>query len=120
MIENKTFIIAELSANHNHDFDLALRTIQAMAQAGADAVKVQTYTADSLALDVDNEYFGAKKEGLWKGIRPYDLYREGMMPYEWQPKLKKYAEELGQSHSGCLSVFVNPDEHCLLDSVGRV
>ena len=95
MIENKTFIIAELSANHNHDFDLALRTIQAMAQAGADAVKVQTYTADSLALDVDNEYFGAKKEGLWKGIRPYDLYREGMMPYEWQPKLKKYAEELG-------------------------
>ena len=58
-------------------------------------MKVQTYKADSLALDVDNEYFGPKKEGLWKGIKPYDLYKAGMMPYEWQPKLKQIAEELG-------------------------
>lgn len=92
---NKTFIIAELSANHNNDYDLALRTIQAIADSGADAVKIQTYTADSLAIDVDNEFFGPKKEGLWKGIRPYDLYSEGAMPYEWQPKLKEFAEGLG-------------------------
>lgn len=92
---NKTFIIAELSANHNHSYDLAVKTIQAMADAGADAVKVQTYTADSLTLDVDNDYFGPKKEGLWKGIRPYDLYKEGSMPYEWQPALKEVAEKLG-------------------------
>lgn len=90
-----TFIIAELSANHNNDFDIAAKTIKAMAESGADAVKIQTYTADSLALDVDNEYFGPKKEGLWKGIRPYDLYKEASMPYEWQPKLKKIAEDLG-------------------------
>ena len=95
MKNNSTFIIAELSANHNNDYDIAVKTIQAMAKAGANAVKVQTYTADSLALDVDNEYFGPKKEGLWKGIRPYDLYKEASMPYEWQPKLKELAESLG-------------------------
>lgn len=89
MENNKTFIIAEISANHNHDFDLTVKTIKAIAETGADAVKVQTYKADSLALDVDNEYFGPKKEGLWKGIKPYDLYKAGMMPYEWQPKLKQ-------------------------------
>ena len=53
---NKVFIIAELSANHNHDFDLAKRTIKAMAESGADAVKVQTYTPDSLVMDCDNDH----------------------------------------------------------------
>lgn len=88
-------IIAELSANHNNDFDLAKRTIMAMKESGADAVKFQTYTADSLAIDVNNEIFGPRKGGLWKGWRPYDLYKEASMPYEWQPKLAKYANELG-------------------------
>lgn len=95
MSNNSVFIIAELSANHNNDFDLAVKTIEAMADAGADAVKVQTYTADSLALDVDNEFFGPKKEGLWKGTRPYDLYQKAAMPYDWQPRLQKITEELG-------------------------
>lgn len=89
------FIIAELSANHNNDFDVAVKTIKAMAAAGADAVKVQTYTADSLSIDVDNEYFKPKEEGLWEGYRPYDLYKEASMPYEWQPKLQKVAHDLG-------------------------
>ncbi|WP_321307509.1 pseudaminic acid synthase [Marinifilum fragile] len=95
MESKKTFIIAELSANHNNDFDLAVKTIEAVAKTGADAIKIQTYTADSLALDVDNEFFGPKKEGLWKGWRPYDLYTEASTPYDWQPKLKKIAEDLG-------------------------
>lgn len=95
MKKNKLFIIAELSANHNNDFDLAKKTIKAMADAGADAVKVQTYTADSLTLNIDNEYFGPRKEGLWKGKKPYELFQEGSMPYEWQPKLKQIAEDLG-------------------------
>jgi pseudaminic acid synthase len=89
------YIIAELSANHNNDFDIAADTIKAMAASGADAVKVQTYTADSLSIDVDNEYFKEKTEGLWKGYRPYDLYNEAAMPYEWQPKLQKIAHDLG-------------------------
>ena len=84
-IEKKTYVIAELSANHNHNFDLAVKTIEAMAKSGADAVKIQTYTPDSLVMDV----------GLWKGIKRYDLYKEGMLPYEWQPKLQKVATDLG-------------------------
>ena len=92
---NKTFIIAELSANHNQDLDLAVRTIRAMAEAGADAVKIQTYTPDSLVLDVDNEYFGPIKSGLWKGIKRYDLYKMASTPYEWHSKLKTVAEDCG-------------------------
>lgn len=91
----KTYIIAELSANHNHDFDLAVKTIEAMAKSGADAVKIQTYTPDSLVLNVNNEYFGPIKSGLWKGIKRYDLYKQGTLPYEWQPKLQKVAHKLG-------------------------
>ena len=66
-----------------------------MAEAGADAVKIQTYTPDSLVMDVDNEYFGPIKGGLWDGIKRYDLYKVGMLPYEWQPKLQKVALDLG-------------------------
>lgn len=95
MDNNKVFIIAELSANHNNDYDLAVKTIEAMAEAGADAVKFQTYTPDSLTLDVDNEYFGPRPTGLWKGMTLYEIYQKGSMPYEWQPKLKKIANNLG-------------------------
>lgn len=95
MNKNHTFIIAELSANHNNDLELALKTIESVASTGADAIKVQTYTADSLAIDVDNDFFGPKKEGLWKGIRPYDLYKEAALPYDWHKQLKEKAESLG-------------------------
>lgn len=94
-MNGKTYIIAELSANHNHDFDLAVKTIEAMKDAGADAVKIQTYTPDSLVLDCDNEYFGPIKGGLWNGIKRYDLYKIGMLPYDWQPKLQQVAKDLG-------------------------
>ena len=95
MEKDKVFIIAELSANHNNDYDLAVRTIEAMAEAGADAVKFQTYTPNSLTLNVDNEYFGPRPTGLWKGMTLYEIYQKGTMPYEWQPKLKKIANDLG-------------------------
>ncbi len=94
-MKNKVFIIAELSANHNNDFDLAVRNIEAMAKSGADAVKIQTYKPQSLTLDLDVGYFAPKKDGLWKGYTPWELYKEAAMPYEWQPKLKKIAEDLG-------------------------
>ena len=93
--KNNLFIIAELSANHNNDINIALKTIQSIAETGADAVKVQTYTADSLVLDVENEYFGARKEGLWKGRRLYELYEEGSLPYKWHAQLKEETERLG-------------------------
>jgi len=92
---NRTLIVAELSANHNNSFDLAVKTIEAMAKAGADAVKFQTFRPLSFTMDVDNDDFGPRKTGLWKGQKPCDVFRIGAMPYEWQPKLKKIAEDLG-------------------------
>ncbi len=92
---DRTFIIAELSANHNNDFDLAIKTIESIAQSGADAVKMQTYKAESLTIDVNNDYFKPNATGTWKGYTPWRLYNEASMPYEWQPKLKEIAESLG-------------------------
>lgn len=94
-MKNKVLIVAELSANHNQDFDLAMKTIKAMADSGADAVKFQTFRPTSFTINADTEYFAPRKEGLWKGMRPIDLYTQGSMPYDWQPKLKRYANELG-------------------------
>lgn len=91
----KTFIIAELSANHNNNFEQTIETIKAMAKAGADAVKVQTYKPQSLSIDIDTGYFAPRAEGLWKGYTSWNLYAEASMPYEWQPKLKKLSNELG-------------------------
>jgi pseudaminic acid synthase len=92
---NKTFIIAELSANHNNDFNLAVKTIEAMAKSGADAVKVQTYKPESLTINLDTGLFAKFTDGLWKGYTLWELYKEAAMPYEWQPLLKKVAEDLG-------------------------
>ena len=92
---NPTFIIAELSANHMNDFDIAAKTIKAMAEAGADAVKFQTFTPDTITIDCDNEYFQIKQGTVWDGQVLHELYEDAYMPWEWQPKLKKIAEDLG-------------------------
>ena len=93
--KGKTFIIAELSANHNHNYDLAVKTIKAAKEAGADAIKFQTYKPDSLTIDANTKYFAPKTDGIWKGYTPYKLFQEAYTPWEWQPKLKKIAEEEG-------------------------
>ena len=92
---DNVFIIAELSANHNNDWELTLKTIEAIAKSGADAVKVQTYKPESLTLDMDTGLFAPRTEGLWKGYTPWKLYEEAHMQYDWQPKLKKFSEDLG-------------------------
>ena len=92
---SRTYVIAELSANHNNDLELALKTIDAIAACGADAVKVQTYNADSMTLDVNNHYFGPRKSGLWKGRTLYSLFEEGSLPNSWLPTLKSRANSLG-------------------------
>jgi len=89
------FIVAELSANHNQKFDLAVKTIKAMKESGADAVKLQTYTPDTITIDCDNKYFKINQGTLWDGKTLYQLYQEAQTPWEWQPKLKKIAEEEG-------------------------
>lgn len=89
------FIIAELSGNHNGDFNVAAKSIEAMKKAGADAVKLQTYTADTLTIDSNNKYFKINNGSLWDGKNLYELYKEAYTPWEWQPKLKKIADDLG-------------------------
>jgi len=91
---NKTFIIAELSANHGHKLEVAIETIKAAKRSGADAIKLQTYTADTLTIDCNNEYFTIK-EGLWKGRTLYDLYKEAYTPWEWHGDLFQAAKEEG-------------------------
>lgn len=89
------FIIAEMSANHMQDYDRAIKIIDAAKYAGADAIKLQTYTPDTITLDCDNEYFQIKQGTIWDGTTLHKLYQTAYTPWEWQPKLKKYAEELG-------------------------
>jgi len=93
--ENKVFIIAELSANHNQNFDLAVESIKAAKECGADAIKLQTYTADTLTIDSDKDYFKISQQTIWDGITLYKLYQQAYTPWEWQPKLKEVAEDLG-------------------------
>ncbi len=94
MTTNKTFIIAELSANHNHKKEIALESIKAAKEAGADAVKIQTYTADTLTLNCDNEYFQIKQGTLWDGTTLYKLYQQAYTPWEWHQELFDYAKSL--------------------------
>lgn len=89
------YIVAELSANHNHDFERAVRLIQACKESGADAVKVQTYTPDTITIRSDQEYFRIRGGTLWDGRTLHDLYGEACMPWDWQPKLKQVADDLG-------------------------
>lgn len=92
--KSKTFIIAELSANHNGDKEVAIDTIRAAKKAGADAIKLQTYTPDTITIDCDNEYFMIN-EGLWKGKTLYELYGEAYTPWEWHKELFAVAKEEG-------------------------
>lgn len=93
--DTPVFIVAELSANHNQSFDIAVKTIKAMKEAGADAVKLQTYTPDTITIDCDNKYFKIKQGTIWDGKTLYNLYKEAYTPWEWQPELKRVAEDLG-------------------------
>jgi pseudaminic acid synthase len=89
------YIVAEMSANHRQDFDQAVRILHAAKEVGADAVKLQTYTPDTLTIPSDEEYLRIGGGTLWDGRTLYDLYSEAYMPWEWQPKLKKIADEIG-------------------------
>ena len=89
------FIVAEISANHNQDYNRALEIIHAAGEAGADAVKLQTYTPDSITLDCDDECFQINEGTIWDGTTLYKLYSEAFTPWEWQPRLKEEAKKLG-------------------------
>lgn len=114
MNKDKVFIIAELSANHGHDIDIAIKTIQAAKECGADAIKVQTYTPDTITLDCDNEHFQIKQGTLWDGTTLYKLYEEAYMPWEWHVSLRDEAEKLG------MMFFSTPFDNTAVDFLESV
>lgn len=102
------YIIAELSANHNGKLETALKIIEEAKKAGADAVKLQTYTADTITLDCDSEDFQIHG-GLWDGKNLYQLYKEAQMPWEWHATLFEYARKLG------ITIFSSPFDNTAVD-----
>ena len=93
--DSKTFVIAEMSANHNMDFNRAVEIMKAAKDAGADAIKIQTYTADTITLDCDDPCFQITQGTLWDGTTLHKLYEKAYTPWDWQPNLQKIAGELG-------------------------
>jgi pseudaminic acid synthase len=89
------YIIAEMSANHDQDYEKAIQIIHSMKECGADAVKIQTYTPDTMTIDCDKQDFIIGKGTIWEGRNLHELYGEAFTPWEWQPKLKAEAEKLG-------------------------
>lgn len=107
--EHPAYVIAEMSANHDQDFERAVTLLQVAKESGADAVKLQTYTPDSITIQCDNNYFQIKSGTLWDGRTLYDLYGDAYMPWEWQPKLQAVAQELG------LHLFSTPFDETAVD-----
>ena len=104
-----TFIIAEMSANHGGDIDIAKETIRVAKECGADAIKLQTYRADTLTLDCDKDDFIIKGGTLWDGRKLYDLYKEAYTPWEWHKELFEYAREIG------IDIFSSPFDKSAVD-----
>src|SRR6202453_1350598 len=99
------YMVAEISANHNQDYDQAVRIVHAAKDAGADAIKLQTYTPDTITISSDREEFRVGGGTLWDGRTLHDLYGEAHMPWDWQPRLKSLAESLGMD---CFSSAFDP------------
>lgn len=107
---NKPFIIAEMSGNHNQSLERALEIVDAAAKTGAHAIKLQTYTADTITIDKkDGEFFIADPKSLWKGSSLYDLYKEAYTPWEWHKPIMDRAKEKG------LICFSSPFDFTAID-----
>ena len=101
-VNSKPYLIAEVSANHNGSIDRALKLIEIAKEKGADAVKFQTYTADTMTLDLNTEDFKIDNGGLWDGQSLYDLYKKAETPFDWMVKLFEKGKEVG------ITVFSTP------------
>ena len=103
------FIVAEMSANHLQDYNRAIEIIHAAKEAGADAIKLQTYTADTITLDCDSPDFQINEGTVWDGTTLHKLYEEAYTPWDWQPKLMEEANRLG------LECFSSPFDATAVD-----
>ncbi len=108
------FIIAEISANHGHNIKKAYKIIDQAVKAGADAIKLQTYTPDTITINSNKKYFQIKVNDAWKGQTLYSLYNKAYTPWDWQPKLKKYAESKG------LVCFSTPFDSTAVDFLEKI
>lgn len=107
-VDTSPYVIAELSANHNGKIETAMKIVEEAKKAGADAVKLQTYTADTITLDCDTEEFQIHG-GLWDGKTLYQLYQEAHMPWEWHKPLFDYARKIG------ITIFSSPFDNTAVD-----
>lgn len=107
------YIIAEMSANHAGDLDLAKEIIREAKKSGADCVKLQTYTADTLTIDCDNSYFKIE-DGTWQGENLYQLYQKAYTPWEWQKELKEEADKIG------IDIFSTPFDKSAVDFLEQI
>lgn len=106
---NPTYIVAEMSANHNGDYSRAVEILHAAKEAGADAVKIQTYTADTITIDSDKPYFQITQGTLWDGRTLYDLYKEAYTPWDWTERLMEEARKIG------ITLFSSPFDLTAVD-----
>ena len=112
--DNSVFVIAELSANHNGSLETALETIRAAKRTGANAIKLQTYTADTLTIQSDKDDFIIKSGSIWDGKTFYDLYKSAYTPWEWHEELFNCAEEEG------LICFSSPFDKSAVDFLEKL
>jgi pseudaminic acid synthase len=110
-----TYVIAEMSANHQNDFEIAKKIVYAARESGADAIKLQTFTADLHTLESSKKYFQVGGGTLWDGATLHSLYKKCEMPWEWQPKLKDLADDIGID---LFSAAVDPVSVAFLEDMG--
>ena len=108
------YIVAELSANHAQSYEQAVKLVEAAKHAGADAIKLQTYTPDTLTIDSDRDPFRIRGDNLWSGQTLYQLYSKAYMPWEWQPKLQQLTDQLG------LDLFSTPFDVTATDFLAKM
>lgn len=107
--DSPCYIIGELSSNHGGDINIAKQSIKTLKECGANAVKIQTYTPDTLTIDCDNDYFRLNQGSIWDGTTLYKLYQNAYTPWEWQEELFDYANKIG------ITLFSTPFDKSSVD-----
>lgn len=107
--DHPVYVVAEMSGNHGHRFERAVQLLEAAREAGADALKLQTYTPDTITIDCENEWFRIEGAGHWAGRTLHQLYGEAYTPWDWQPRLKELGDKLG------IEVFSTPFDPSAVD-----